>query len=115
MEDPLAALRLQAMELLREAYDDAAGMVDAPLDRINGRRPELHRFSSQDDLVRHWFAKASAQTDIVVALGLVRPEQAMELIQEFDHFYPSGGKEWTDWYAARLRLPDEPAFPPAST
>jgi hypothetical protein len=87
-EESLEALRYQALELVRERYEDAAQMRDANLESINQVRPPSLRYPSMDHVVYQWLAMAGAVSTFAVNVGLITSEQARQVIVDFLTAHP---------------------------
>ena len=76
-------LRQQAMDLVREAYYDAANLAGTDLAPLNRTRPPGMRFASEDQAIREYLQMAGATSTFAVRLGLVSPEELLAFLREF--------------------------------
>jgi hypothetical protein len=81
-------IRNKALELVREAYEDIARMVDAPLEKINAVKPPSMQYGSINELIREYFSRAGAVATFAVNVELITPEQARRVIVEFQAAHP---------------------------
>lgn len=77
--DRYERLRKDAIELVRAAYEAADGMRKVDLDALNGGRPPTRRYHAQYELVREFIERAGAMLDFAGRLGLIEPDQDLEI------------------------------------
>jgi hypothetical protein len=78
----------RALAEVNFAYESIAGMTSVPLDVLNRARPEAMRYQSVSQLVQKLTARASAMAALAVTLGLITPDQAGDVIRQFQERHP---------------------------
>ncbi|MEA2682697.1 MAG: ribonuclease / adenosylcobalamin/alpha-ribazole phosphatase [Chloroflexota bacterium] len=75
--------RRAAMDLVREAYYNAAHMATGDLKALNRRRPPGMRYESHRQLVHEFLLMAGAISTFAVQVGLVQPDELKAFLREF--------------------------------
>jgi hypothetical protein len=84
----LIDLKRKALDLVREEYALIAAKSRADLERINRVRPSSRRYNSRDHLLNEAFAVAGAVSSFAVNLGVLSPDEARQIIHEFEEQHP---------------------------
>jgi hypothetical protein len=82
------AIRRAALGRVREEYENIAHMSRLSLDQINRAEPVSRHYRSVDEYLRIWFSRAEAVSSFAVNLGLISPQQALQVIHEFQDAHP---------------------------
>jgi len=113
------ALRLAAIEQLREAYEDIYHLSTLSLESLNRGKAET-AYRSINEYTRELFARAGAIGSFAVRLGIIEPEDQLDAMYEFcdnhPEYAPKGWKPGEQREALRRRLEaaaDAEAEPPA--
>ena len=92
MDETSSDLHEQALQLVREAYEEAAAMREFVLrdglDPINRDRPPSLRYGSVEEVFREYMHVAGAVADFAVRLDLISSEEALQVILDFEAAHP---------------------------
>jgi hypothetical protein len=88
LEEPSEAMRRRALDLVREGFEVAAGMRHVRLDRLNSGQPPASQYRTQEELERDFLHAAVAVSTFAVNMGLITPEQAAQVIRDFQDAHP---------------------------
>jgi hypothetical protein len=82
------SVRRRAIELIRASYEAAARVRALNLTRLNRARPPSMRYATKNHLIREYLSAAGAVSTFAVNLGLITPEEAAQLIRDFQSAHP---------------------------
>lgn len=86
-------LRADALEEVREMYEDVARLRKLKLETINRVHHPSTRYRSMDEFTREQFARATAVSSFAVRLGLVTPLEARQIDLDFSDAHPEFAAE----------------------
>ena len=100
-------LRQAAMDLVREAYYEAANAAGSDLGALNRSRPPGMRYTSETQAIRELLQMAGAVSTFAVRLGLVASEELLGFLREFHAEQPDLIDPADEaWIQQKLDLPD---------
>jgi predicted Fe-S protein YdhL (DUF1289 family) len=82
-----------AAERVRDAYEDIVRLGRLRLEQVNRRRHPAERYCSTEEFVRELWARAGAISTFAVNVGLITPEQALQIIADFLDEHPEVPRE----------------------
>ena len=82
-----------AVERVREQYEDIVHLGKLRLEQINRVRHPAEYYCSIQEYVRELWARAGAVSTFAVNVGLVSPDQALQIIQDFLDEHPDIPRE----------------------
>ncbi len=88
MRGSLKTVRRRALERVRAQYEYAAGMSELSLQSVNRVRPPSMQYRSINELVREWLAAAGAVCTFAVNIGVITPQEALQIIRDFQAAHP---------------------------
>ncbi len=88
MADPFEDLRRQARERVREQYELAAGWRRVNLTALNRGGSPSTAYGSIEEVEREWLAAAGQVASFAVALGLITPDEARQILVDFCANHP---------------------------
>ena len=97
MTEMKSNLSQRAFDLVSEAYEQEAAILNVDLDRINRMRPPSLRYDSIKDAYRQFVSDAGAVSTFAVNLGLLTSKQAKQIILEFQAAHPELARDDEDF------------------
>ncbi len=88
-----AAGPLNAVERVRETYEDIVYLSRLSLERINRHQHPAERYCSTQEYIRELWARANAVSSFAVRTGLISSEQALQIILDFQDEHPDAPRE----------------------
>ena len=82
-----------AVERVREAYEDIVRLGGLRLEQVNRLRHPAERYCSMQEYVRELWARAGAVSTFAVNVGLITPDQALQIIRDFMDEHPHVPRE----------------------
>lgn len=89
----VTSLRRNALVLVQAAYNDAWDISRLPLEALNRVRPPDRAYRSHDEVLEVEASRATGLATFAVTLGLIAPEQALQMLVEFNEKHPDAGLE----------------------
>jgi ClpX C4-type zinc finger len=84
---------LAAVERVREAYEDIVRLGELRLEQVNRLRHPAERYCSMPEYVRELWARAGSVSTFAVNVGLIIPDQALQIIRDFLDEHPHVPRE----------------------
>lgn len=81
-------MREDALERVRDTWEDIAHLSKLPLKVINRGYSPADRYRTKFEFTRQLFSRAEAVTSFAVRVGLITPVQALQVPREFFETHP---------------------------